>query len=51
MPIPSVRVAAANRAAAVLQDFYFHSRYGYRRHDPGIADFRLGVSLPAEGRR
>ena len=42
MPIPSARVAAANRAASVLQDFYFHSRYGDRRHDPGIADFTFG---------
>jgi aspartate aminotransferase len=42
MPIPSTRVHAAARAAAVLQDFYFTSRYGDRRHDPAIADFTFG---------
>ncbi len=42
MPGPSARVQAAVRAAAVLQNFYFDSRYGDRKRDPDIADFTFG---------
>ena len=47
----SRRVAAADRAFGVVKDFYFHSRYGERRGDPGIADFTFGNphEMPLEG--
>jgi aspartate aminotransferase len=38
----SRRSAAADRAFDAVKDFYFHSRYGERRGDPGIADFTFG---------
>ena len=42
MTIISRRTAAANGAFDTVKDFYFYSRYGERRTDPGIADFTFG---------
>ena len=36
------RVRAADAAFAAVKDFYFSSRYGKRRGDPGICDFTFG---------
>lgn len=38
----SRRTAAADRAFEAVKRFYFSSRYGERRGDPGIADFTFG---------
>jgi aspartate aminotransferase len=38
----SRRAAAADRAFGAVKEFYFRSRYGERRGDPGIADFTFG---------
>jgi aspartate aminotransferase len=40
--IVSRRAAAADRAFDAVKGFYFSSRYGERRGDPGIADFTFG---------
>ena len=42
MTIISRRTAAANDAFGTVKNFYFNSRYGERRTDPGIADFTFG---------
>ena len=42
MTIVSQRTAAANRAFDAVKHFFFDSRYGRRRGDPGIADFTFG---------
>jgi aspartate aminotransferase len=38
----SRRAAAADRAFDAVKEFFFTSRYGERRGDPGIADFTFG---------
>jgi aspartate aminotransferase len=47
----SGRSAAADRAFEPVKNFYFSSRYGERRADPGIADFTFGNphEMPLEG--
>jgi aspartate aminotransferase len=49
--IVSQRIAAANSAFEAVRNFYFNSRYGERRGDPGIADFTFGNphEMPLEG--
>jgi len=49
--IISRRTAAANSAFDAVKDFYFNSRYGERRADPGIADFTFGNphEMPLDG--
>jgi aspartate aminotransferase len=42
MPVTSTRIRAADTAFAAVKDFYFSSRYGQRRLDPGICDFTFG---------
>jgi aspartate aminotransferase len=42
LSILSQRASAADRAFDAVKDFYFSSRYGERRGDPGIADFTFG---------
>jgi aspartate aminotransferase len=42
MPVVSARVRTADTAFAAVKDFYFSSRYGERRLDPGICDFTFG---------
>jgi hypothetical protein len=42
MTIISRRSTAAYGAFDVVKNFYFNSRYGERRGDPGIADFTFG---------
>jgi aspartate aminotransferase len=42
MPVTSARIRAADTAFAAVKDFYFSSRYGQRRLDPGICDFTFG---------
>ncbi len=51
MTIISRRAAAANGAFDAVKDFYFNSRYGERRTDPGIADFTFGNphEMPLDG--
>ena len=51
MTIISRRAAAANGAFDAVKDFYFNSRYGERRVDPGIADFTFGNphEMPLDG--
>lgn len=41
MPVSS-RIRAADAAFAKVSDFYFASRYGERRLEPGVADFTFG---------
>ncbi len=41
MPVSS-RIRAADAAFAPVKDFYFASRYGARRLEPGISDFTFG---------
>jgi aspartate aminotransferase len=38
----SARVRAADTAFAAVKEFYFSSRYGERRFEPGISDFTFG---------
>src|SRR5687767_5044533 len=38
----SRRVAAAQTSFTPVADFYFRSRYGQRRFEPGIADLTFG---------
>ena len=38
----SSRIRAADAAFAPIKDFYFTSRYGERRSEPGISDFTFG---------
>lgn len=42
MTVVSARIQAADEAFAAVKDFYFTSRYGQRRGDPGICDFTFG---------
>ena len=42
MAIISDRISRADKAFAVVKDFYFSSRYGERRLTPGISDFTFG---------
>lgn len=51
MSVIARRAAAADRAFAAVKHFYFGSRYGERRGDPGIADFTFGNphEMPLEG--
>jgi aspartate aminotransferase len=42
MSVVSARVKAADAAFAVVRDFYFTSRYGEHRREPGICDFTFG---------
>lgn len=47
----SSRIRSADAAFAPVRDFYFSSRYGDRRLDPGICDFTFGnpQELPLDG--
>ena len=51
MSVVSARIRAANSAFAAVRDFYFISRYGQRRGEPGICDFTFGNphEMPLEG--
>jgi len=51
MTIVSRRALAANSAFDAVKNFYFNSRYGERRGDPGIADFTFGNphEMPLDG--
>jgi aspartate aminotransferase len=42
MTVVSARMRAADTAFAAVKDFYFSSRYGERRLEPGICDFTFG---------
>src|SRR5262245_65903062 len=42
MSVISARIRAADAAFAAVKDFYFASRYGKRRGDPGICDLTFG---------
>jgi aspartate aminotransferase len=42
MTVVSERIQRAHAAFAPVKDFYFTSRYGERRDDPGICDFTFG---------
>src|SRR5258708_38915121 len=42
MTVVSTRIQAADAAFAAVKDFYFSSRYGERRLEPGICDFTFG---------
>src|SRR5258708_3401145 len=42
MTVVSARMQRADAAFAAVKDFYFSSRYGERRLDPGICDFTFG---------
>lgn len=50
MPISS-RIRAADAAFAAVRNFYFASRYGERRFEPGISDFTFGNphEMPLQG--
>ncbi len=51
MTIVSKRIQRANTAFAAVKAFYFTSRYGAKRNDPGICDFTFGNphEMPLEG--
>jgi aspartate aminotransferase len=51
MTVVSARMRAADTAFAAVKDFYFSSRYGERRLEPGICDFTFGNphELPLPG--
>jgi len=51
MTIISERIQRANAAFAGVKAFYFTSRYGEKRNDPGICDFTFGNphEMPLEG--
>src|SRR5262249_17828567 len=51
MSVVSARVRSADAAFAVVKRFYFESRYGERRLDPGICDFTFGNphEMPLDG--
>jgi len=51
MSVVSARIRAADAAFAALRDFYFTSRYGERRGDPGICDLTFGNphEMPLDG--
>jgi aspartate aminotransferase len=42
MTVISARIRGADAAFAAVKDFYWSSRYGERRLDPGICDFTFG---------
>jgi len=51
LSVISRRAAAADHAFDAVKDFFFSSRYGKRRGEPGIADFTFGNphEMPLEG--
>ncbi len=51
MSVVSARARAADAAFAVVKKFYFNSRYGERRLEPGICDFTFGNphEMPLDG--
>ena len=51
MSVISRRIRAADAAFAAVKDFYFTSRYGKRRGDPGICDLTFGNphEMPLDG--
>jgi aspartate aminotransferase len=51
MSVVSARVRAADAAFTAVKAFYFDSRYGQRRLDPGICDFTFGNphEMPLDG--
>jgi len=51
MSVISARIRAADAAFAAVKDFYFTSRYGKRRGDPGICDLTFGNphEMPLDG--
>jgi len=51
LSVVSRRAAAADHAFDAVKDFFFSSRYGKRRGEPGIADFTFGNphEMPLEG--
>jgi aspartate aminotransferase len=51
MSVVSARVLAADAAFAAVKRFYFDSRYGGRRFEPGICDFTFGNphEMPLDG--
>ena len=51
MPAISARTRAADGVFAAVKNFYFTSRYGERRGDPGICDLTFGNphEMPLEG--
>ena len=51
MSVVSARVRATDAAFAAVKAFYFASRYGERRGEPGICDFTFGNphEMPIEG--
>src|SRR5215510_15239019 len=51
MSVISERARAADAAFAAVKDFYFTSRYGKRRGDPGICDLTFGNphEMPLDG--
>jgi aspartate aminotransferase len=51
MTAVSSRIAGANQAFARVRNFYFSSRYGEKREDPGICDFTFGNphEMPLDG--
>ena len=51
MRVVSERIRRATAAFAPVKAFYFTSRYGERRHDPGICDFTFGnpQEMPLDG--
>ena len=53
MSVASERARAAKAASAAVEHFYFSSRYGERRGDPGISDFTFGNphEMPLAGPR
>lgn len=51
MSVISARIRAADAAFEAVKTFYFSSRYGERRLEPGICDFTFGNphEMPLEG--
>jgi aspartate aminotransferase len=51
MSVVSARIRAADAAFAAITRFYFDSRYGERRLEPGICDFTFGNphEMPLDG--
>lgn len=51
MSVISARIRAADAAFDAVKNFYFTSRYGERRLEPGICDFTFGNphEMPLEG--
>jgi aspartate aminotransferase len=51
MSVISARIRAVDAAFAAVKEFYFTSRYGKRREDPGICDLTFGNphEMPLDG--